>query len=94
MSLVTQARGFSAEVARKRLEPFRGELALYFRELPALVHDKRDRQFFVARGTQWSLWDTLGDALRWGHEHFGLEAILVHKVDSRDLDRLQMLFPD
>jgi len=70
------------------------ELTSYHRHLPNLLNDGEAGRFVVIhREELCKTWDTSRDALQYGHERFGDQLFMVHRVDARDVDRLARFFP-
>jgi hypothetical protein len=73
--------------------PLFTELTGYYRNLPKLLSDGEAGRFVVIhRDELCKTWDTSRDALQYGHERFGDQLFMVHRVDPRDLDRLARFF--
>lgn len=75
------------------LEPLRGEIALYFRELPRWLDEGEAGRFVVIKsGEVHGTWDTFHDARQYGYLRFGMEAFLSQKIDARFLPLLEPIF--
>jgi hypothetical protein len=73
------------------LEPLRAEIAFYFAKLPEFVEQGHEGRFALIRGSTVTFWDTFADAYQAGREAFGMERFLAQPVDSRDLERIELL---
>jgi hypothetical protein len=78
----------------EKWKPLLQELTTYYRHLPQLLAEGEAGRWVVVHGDElYNTWDTYRDALQYGHERFGDQLFMVHKVDPRDVDRLARFFP-
>ncbi len=75
-------------------KPLFTELTTYYRHLPELLADGEAGRYVVIKGDEvCHAWDTPRDAGLYGHERFGDEIFMIHKVDPREVERLAPYFP-
>jgi hypothetical protein len=78
----------------EKWKPLFRELTTYYRRLPELLAEGEAGRYAVIHGDELcNTWDTVGDALQYGHERFGDQPFMVHQVDPRDVQRLAQFFP-
>jgi hypothetical protein len=78
----------------EKWKPLFAELTTYYRHLPELLGEGEAGRYVVIKGDEvCNAWDTCQDALQYGHERFGDQLFMIHRVDRRDLDRLAQFFP-
>jgi hypothetical protein len=77
------------------LKPLAAEVATYRRELPRLLEEGEAGRFAVICGDKiLDTWDTYRDALQYGNDRCGDQPFMVQRIDPRDRERLEQLFPD
>ena len=70
----------------EQLASIRTELETYYRELPRLLDEGEEGRYLVVKGNAvHGAWDTLRDAIQYGHDRFGLEPFITQEVDARYL---------
>ena len=75
------------------LKPLEREISTSYRELPRLLAEGEEGRHVLIRGDEvFSTWDTFADAVRAGHEKFGVERFIAQQINSRDLDGLAPYF--
>src|SRR5438132_1512994 len=75
-------------------EPLLAELEAYYRTLPELLGKGEAGRFVVIKGGRiCQSFDSYNDAVQYGNNQFGDQLHMVHRVDSRDQQRLAKYFP-